>query len=278
MASAICAIVKNEGDYIAEWLAHHLALGFDRALVFDNGSTDHTREELHRAARLFPVETRDWPDGGYSNPQAAAYQWACRDLAGSADWVAFLDADEFLVSRSGEQVPDLLARHHAWAGIAVNWLVFGSSGHEQKPDGLVLEAFPMRSDIEFPPNRHVKCIVRPEAVRACHHAHAFVLDGAICDAAGHSAEWQQPGVLATPPEVGNWRVHHYFTRHRGSWATKIARGRAPRDKPRRTVAEFAAHDRNDVHDPAALRYVPAVRAMLARFDGGVSAATCSGAQ
>lgn len=265
MTSAICAIVKDEGDYIAEWLVHHFALGFDRALVFDNGSTDRTRAELGRVARLFPVETRDWPDAGHPNPQAAAYQQACRDLSGCVDWVAFLDADEFLVSQAGEQVQTLLARCRDCAGIAVNWLVFGSSWHEQRPDGLVLEAFPMRSDVAFPPNRHVKCIVRPDAVRACSHAHAFVLDGAFCDAAGQPVEWQQPGIMATPPKVENWRVHHYFARHRGSWATKIARGRAPRDKPRRTVAEFIAHDRNEIYDPAALRYVPEVRAMLARL-------------
>lgn len=78
--------------------------------------------------------------------------------------------------------------------------------------------------------------------------------------------WEVPGILAVPPPVENWRVHHYFTRHRGSWAAKIARGRLRRDDPWRTVAEIAAHDRNDVHDPAALRYAPAVRAVLARFD------------
>lgn len=31
------------------------------------------------------------------------------------------------------------------------------------------------------------------------------------------------------------------------------------------VAEIAIHDRNDTYDPAALRYVPDVRRMLARL-------------
>lgn len=266
MTSAICAIVRNEGNYIAEWLTHHLALGFDRALVFDNGSTDHTRTELHRAARLFPVEMRDWPDAGHHHAQVAAYEQACRDLAGRVDWVAFLDADEFLVCRADERVPDLLARHGASAGIAVNWLTFGTSGHEERPDGLVLETFRMRGETDFQANRHVKSIVRPEAVRACVNPHVFALDGSCCDVAGQPVEWEMPGILATPPDVETWRVHHYFTRHRASWAAKIARGRPERGVTSRNIEDFDFHDRNEVHDPAALRYVPAVRAMLARFD------------
>jgi hypothetical protein len=82
---------------------------------------------------------------------------------------------------------------------------------------------------------------------------------------GGPIEWAIPGVVATLPQVETWRVHHYFTRHRSSWSAKITRGRPARNAPSRTVAEIAMHDRNEIYDPTALRYVPEVRAMLARL-------------
>ena len=36
MKCAICAIAKNENDYINEWCKYHLNLGFDEIYIFDN--------------------------------------------------------------------------------------------------------------------------------------------------------------------------------------------------------------------------------------------------
>lgn len=38
--SMIVTMMKNEGPYIVEWVAHHLAVGFDRFLVFTNDCDD----------------------------------------------------------------------------------------------------------------------------------------------------------------------------------------------------------------------------------------------
>ncbi|GMA79670.1 hypothetical protein GCM10025880_60870 [Methylorubrum aminovorans] len=42
-AVTLVAIARNEGTYLVEWLAHHLAIGFDRIVVYDNESQDDTR-------------------------------------------------------------------------------------------------------------------------------------------------------------------------------------------------------------------------------------------
>ena len=46
----ICAIVKDEGRYIREWLAYHNAIGFEHFYIYDNESTDDTRQALEAAA------------------------------------------------------------------------------------------------------------------------------------------------------------------------------------------------------------------------------------
>ena len=106
---ALCAIVKNEARDIAEWLAYHTLLGFDTIIVFDNGSTDGTDAILEQAGKTLPVQVRPWPrrDPRY---QTAAYEEACRELAGQFDWVAFFDADEFLVLHRDPDIKALARR------------------------------------------------------------------------------------------------------------------------------------------------------------------------
>ncbi len=43
---AICAIAKNEGPYFKEWIEWHLAHGVDQFFIYDNESTDDTKDIL----------------------------------------------------------------------------------------------------------------------------------------------------------------------------------------------------------------------------------------
>src|SRR3954469_19032203 len=90
------AIVKNEARYIAEWIAFQLSIGFDSILIFNNGSTDQTERQIarfqpHHDVRLFP-----WPDTDGSF-QRRAYDHGIQHFKNEFDWLAFFDADEFLV-------------------------------------------------------------------------------------------------------------------------------------------------------------------------------------
>ena len=53
MTSTVCLIAKNEERALAEWLAYQCVIGFDRIVVYDNGSTDATASivatDLHRS-------------------------------------------------------------------------------------------------------------------------------------------------------------------------------------------------------------------------------------
>ena len=53
--------------------------------------------------------------------------------------MGFIDVDEFLVikDRSVTDLPTLLKRFEGKGGVAVNWRLFGSSGHLQKPAGTL---------------------------------------------------------------------------------------------------------------------------------------------
>ncbi|WP_110648470.1 glycosyltransferase family 2 protein [Salinicola peritrichatus] len=47
----ICAVAKDEGPYLAEWVFHHLHFGFDRIHVYLNRTSDASAAVLDRIAR-----------------------------------------------------------------------------------------------------------------------------------------------------------------------------------------------------------------------------------
>ncbi len=88
---------RDDGAYLVEWLAHHLAAGFDRMLVLSHDCCDGSDELLQalsadpRIAHL-PFEPRG----------KKSVQWQALKLArhhpwvDAADWVLFFDCDEFI--------------------------------------------------------------------------------------------------------------------------------------------------------------------------------------
>ena len=113
---AIVAIVKDEAEYLEEWLAFHLALGVDHFFIYDNGSTDGSAELLERYINHGLVTRIDWPIGG---GQLAAYNHSLRMFGNAAEWLAYFDPDEFLVPLLDDDIPTLLARYPDAADIRV---------------------------------------------------------------------------------------------------------------------------------------------------------------
>ncbi len=81
-------------------------------------------------------------------------------------WLGFLDADEFLVFSPGSGLTDIntaLAEYEHYGGLAVNWMMFSSSGHERRPEQTCLEAYTKCLPLNTTESTHVK--VRGPCVR-----------------------------------------------------------------------------------------------------------------
>lgn len=86
-------MTRNDADILATNIRYHLAVGCERILVVDNGSSDRTPRLLKRLARRLPVEwTVD--DGELRQPEIVT-ALAHDARAKGADWVIPLDTDEF---------------------------------------------------------------------------------------------------------------------------------------------------------------------------------------
>lgn len=254
--TALCAIMRNEGPYILEWIAYHRSIGFDHIAIYDNESSDETAmlcRPLAAAGLITYVPRPDPPPGSPVGPQLPAYQHAAAHL--QADWLCCLDADEFLVLETARTVRDFLATAgQAGMPIALNWRTFGSGGALQASSDLVISRFVRCGSLERGVNKHIKTLGPMSVLRngAQVHIHGWPLGVGqhYVDAAGLPVSIEGSTWLAPPRWRGAW-VNHYIVKSREEFEGKIARGagvtpRDDREKDRRTFGSyFDPYDANE---------------------------------
>jgi capsular polysaccharide biosynthesis protein len=263
MTAAICAVLKNE-ECILEWIAFHKAIGFDAFIIIDDHSTNGMTGliEMAQASQEVDIRLSTWEEIG-KGQQGIAYAKVCQKYKEEFEWIAFIDGDEFIVPAHIGKISELLDLCKDFSAIALQWLIFGSSNHVEKPQGLVIDNYTGRAVPEFGPNRHVKSIVRPNKVIRGLNPHFFEVDGGYCHVDGNAVEWTSPGLLKTLSKSLEWRVHHYFTRSKAHWLERMQRGQLGAFT--RTLEDFISYDRNEITDLSAKQFSDTVKSIVIQF-------------
>ena len=265
---AACTIYRDDAEYLPEWIEFHRLVGVERFLLYDNGSTDDHLEVLAPYVDEGTVTVHDWPRpflGHHGRPRAivTAFEHCVGAHRDDARWMAFLDIDEFLFSPAGVPLPEVLRDYEEFPGVVVNRAEFGPSGHETKPDGLVIESYLQRRDLRPDEEASHKSIVDPRRVQRCLGAHRFVFrDGLPVDEDMRPVDMDRY-LDRSPVTWSRLRVHHYWSRSEEERLRKAEQWQeagSSRGLPRAPVAD-ASHP---VTDDSLLGYATAVREALAR--------------
>jgi hypothetical protein len=273
---AIVAPVRGEAPFLIEWIAYHRVRGVRRFLLADNGGDDGTSELLERLDRHEFVKRFDWRGRRYF--QLEFYQHVIRELADSQRLVLiFVDVDEFL--RSPPQAPGIprlaqsLFADDSVSAVALNWALYGSSGHVSAAPGLVLERFIRRGRRNHPSHRHVKTMMRADRCAGVgQNPHAFALTGGrYVTPLGEDVEWDkttEPEGLTRRVTWNRLRVDHFVLKSREEFERKRARGSVARpltEQLRGRDSYFDLHDRNEVEDPMHPDLVAQTKAEMERI-------------
>ena len=219
---SITAIVKNEGQYLKEWIEYHLLVGVEHFYIYDNESNDDTFEVLKPYLNLGVVDYFQFPGKAV---QIQAYQDATRRFRFRTYWMAYIDADEFIVPDKVNTIPELLKplENKSVGGLVVSWVLFDSNGHVRKPNGLVVESFRSTHSAVNKANLNVKTIARPCFVLFCDIHH--------CLYCGYFNAVDETGKVVHGPfnpmkPINTIRINHYWTKSAEEFRAKVDRGRA----------------------------------------------------
>jgi hypothetical protein len=207
--------VKDEARFLPEWIAYHVCLGVEHCYVYDNDSSDDLDTVIRPFVEAGHATIIPWPTVPVS---PSAHNDFLVRFAPASRWVAFLDADEFLVERTPGALRAALVARARHPAVAVSSRYFGSAGHERIPDGLVIERFD-RANARM--NDHVKVIARPDEIHRYRNPHNF---------------YYRRGRLARTPDgrrvfgtfvrsrtVPDLVLHHYLYRSREDYERKAQR-------------------------------------------------------
>jgi hypothetical protein len=155
---------------IREWVAHHLLIGFNLIYVFDHKSKIPLSQELNIFKKGVIVERCEM-DGPIKIP--LMLKAAKIATVAGADWMLYLDADEFLVLNAFQHVKQMLKYYLMADSLAINWLLFGTNNYIKDPeDGLIIENYTKSDELI---DKHVKTFVRPSQVVDAITPHYFII-------------------------------------------------------------------------------------------------------
>lgn len=229
----ICCIIKDEHRYIREFVEHHLKLGFDKIYLFDNHSSHGYNTELHDYIDTKQVEITKW-----DNDQKSLYNHVCSEEFKQwqeNDYMAFIDADEFIYLDEGTTLDSLVARidEHNWCGLALQWKNYNANEHIKRPAGSLKENY---TTLCFESRNWCKCIVKPLYVSywpSCHYCcprqnklYVHTLSGKVVFSKGSCGD-----SCYSPAHI-----KHYFTKSWEDWVERLKRGNFT--KGIRTVSLF----------------------------------------
>lgn len=255
---AACLFFQDEAPYLKEWIEYHLLIGFEHFYLFNNESTDDYKAVLAPYIKKGIVELENIP--GISNNQSEcaakqyrAYNRALAKARGKVKWLALIDADEFIVPVEEDRLLDVLKEYEMYGGVYINWLMFGTSGHQTIPKGrLMIET--LTYGLPWVENLG-KSIVRPERVSLCSDAHRMFYHPPYI----HVNTDHETFDAICPRASDKLIINHYYTRD----IDHLVNVKFPRRRKWQPL-ELEEYKRevdklNVVRHKTILRFVPALR-------------------
>lgn len=261
---AVCAIFRDEAQWLAEWIEYHRLIGVEQFFLYTNRSSDEFRRILQPYCQQGLVELFDlsFPDP-FNRWQIKAINHALERSRGSFRWLASLDVDEFVVPRNVHTLSEYLRPLEAHPAVLINWQIFGTSGAADIPQrACSVEMLTRKALPDYEENRLVKAIVQPEKVKRLKVHEPVLHDG--LGAINADGRPYQPGEISIEHAQINhywWRTETWFWRHKVPRREAYERLTGGRVVPENEwTARMAVC--NAVEDRSIQRFVPELRRAL----------------
>lgn len=220
---SVCLIIRDENEYLEEWLDWHIGQGVQHFYIYDHGSKEPVAEFI----RAFDKYTQDLITvidfgGNHEFAQHEAYNDCLQRFGKESRWIGYIDSDEMVVVKNGKKLPEFLKDFEDYAGLFVVWVTYGAGGQKQKSGLPCMQRFTAKS-----PSRHAdgvgKVFVQPAYIRRMltHNGYpieGFVVVGESKDPVDEAEAWM---LNAT---TDNICLNHYYTKSYEEWVEKMSRG------------------------------------------------------
>ena len=238
MKLAICLLIKDENEYLQEWLDYHRKVGISHFYIYDNNSRVPISEELQNEK---DVTIKLWSHNPVN--QCAAYNDCCKTHNTEVDKIAFIDTDEFICFDSKYKTIQ-----EVWLDLERQFGRIDHLGAYWRMYGKTEPYFQTRQSIDdykqYYENYHIKSIFDPKLVKQFTDPHHAIVTG------NYINEKNEPIINAFGSKEGHYNdshtsqtiwIKHIWSRSLLEFHCKIMRG-TPDIIKKKTIEEFYQHN------------------------------------
>ena len=146
MNVCICTIIKNEHEYLEDWIRYTLNLGIDKIfIVEDIGSESHASiiEKYSDNIEVLNIPCNDENTLEYGTRQryfqAKMFEYV-KNLK-TYDWCFIMDVDEYITIDCNMSLKELLKQYENYSELIIYWINYGANSHINKPDYTKVKSY-----------------------------------------------------------------------------------------------------------------------------------------
>lgn len=152
---AICAILKDEHQYLKEWIEYHLSIGVDYIYLYEDITSITHADIVKEYDNVYLQSIGDFIDmNNCLEKQRDTYIKFMNTYKDTIDYTFFIDIDEFVMFAVDYSMNDLIKQCDEWGGVLLPWKHYGACGHIDNPKTDVLSTYHTHTDIKFPKNKN----------------------------------------------------------------------------------------------------------------------------
>lgn len=236
-----------------EWLSHHLSRGIEHFYLINDNSTDHYMDILQPfiEAHLVTLYHTPTEEPKFYGRQSYYYNHFFQQHFKECMWMAIIDIDEYLYSPVTLKVSSVLKYYEHYGQVTVNWVWFGSNGHDKQPLSIV-EGFTTRAPFGFSklsPIPGGKMMINgtagPKGIANTQFTNSLSIHGHNTSEEAVNLSW------GNDPNKPYLLINHYAIQSKEFWTTvKMTRGDADNwfNTEDRNMDYFNCWDINEIED------------------------------
>jgi hypothetical protein len=152
---SLCCIIKDERN-LEEFIIFHNIVGVEHFYIYDNNSSHPIRDRLNLPYFRNICTIIDFPG---KCKQIEAYNDCINKTKNETNWLIICDGDEYIVPKKENywSIRDFLNEYEHAHAIGINWVLFGTSFHDNKKEGYLMDNYRYSGEQNF----HIKTICKP---------------------------------------------------------------------------------------------------------------------
>lgn len=222
---SLCCIIKDE-DNLEEFILYYRILGVEHFYIYDNESSIPISTRLNNNFYKEKCTIINFPGKAR---QMEAYKDCLNKTINETKWLIMVDGDEFILPKNHFSLRDFLKEYDDYEAIGINWVMFGSSFHDNKQDGYVIDKYRYCDKVQ---DKHMKPICKPKFVKEMVNMHYVITIDPNKNIDPHKRCISNLGPFNEKNTIDKIQINHYWGKSMEDLRKKIERGRAPTTKKR----------------------------------------------